>query len=912
MAAAGCRDRQQGAVMQRRARVTDGAMGRRRARSRLALATVVAVGVSVLVPGLPAAADGEADVIAEGRAREGSSLSDRDLGSQAREEALAEAASTGAPVEVVVERAESIEVWALPSGGVETREFVVPRWTRGPDGWVRVDTNLEVTAEGVSPVASTSDVVFSGGGNVDPLVTISRHGRTMSWSWPGSLPDPVLDGDAAIYPEVLEGVDLRLLATESGFVTHVVVKTPEAAALPELDEITFDMATDGIDVSVTGDGGLEATDQTSGGVVFAAPPASMWSAPDPAAAGEETAARTTAADGTSADVGIASAPGEGEPAAVAPVAVAVPAGGDAVTLVPDQQMLDDPETNFPVVIDPFWDTVNRSAWSSPNRSWPTKSYWKFDGKSDQGVGTCAGWDNCSDGSTYRLFYQFDISQFKGKSIGTAVVSVTNTHSAQCTAHPVDLWHTGRITSSTTWSNQPAFNKLVVSRSFAYGGNQDPCQSQAKGEFPVRDLIQEGADKGWNRVTIALRVDESDKNHWKKFSRDAALRVTANEAPNSVPRSALSLKYGGACTDTSAEEPVRIRSAEGNILRVAAGAATDPDPEAKVRVHFRLEKYDGTQVWEGWTDWKAEGSYFAIGMPANRVPDNDWMRWSVRVQDQELDGFGVASSSAWSSPTCTFTVDTRVPAPPEIVSRDGEYPQPDPADPQDMPHGGAGNYGYFDISSSSPDVARFEVWFNNDRSTVVAKTGNPVSVRYMPLDDGEHTIQAAVFDTSGNKATAEYVFHVAKGADPVGSWTFDDPVDGEPAPTGYGLRGDASVATGLANPARRAALSLDGNGDYAVAAAGAGRVDTTKHFSVQAWVRPDALTDLGRMSFVVSEPGQAQQGFRLYWGGAWSFAIDHEDQATRPVRERAWCGTTRRSGWVDGPICWGCTTTSRTR
>lgn len=864
-----------------------------RARAYVALACLMAV-VAVLALVAPSASSQAAEPLVEEPSAGDEATSGYAVGKApdagemdpVEVEALAEAAETGKLVEITAKRGETREVYATPQGEIEVREFVVPKWTRLEDRWVAVDTTLEASSEGIAPVASASALVFSAGGAESPLVSMARHGRVLEWSWPEALPEPVLAGDTATYQEVIEGVDLQLKATEEGFASFLVVKTPQAAVSPELDRVTFAMETEGLDVGVTADGGLEATDASTGSVVFEAPPASMWSA---ATSGDAPSAKTSARSTTSAAA--VSENGEGE---VAPVGVQVSPAGDAVTLVPDQELLESPDTTFPVTIDPAVSTPRTSAWTSPNESYPSTSYWQFKGETTAGLGTCTGWSDCPGGSTYRLFYQFDVSKFKGKNITSAVFQVPNTHSAVCSNYPVNLYQTKAISSSTTWNTQAAtgfFKKRVATASFNYGGNQSGCKSAGDAEFSVEPLVQEGADAGWNQVTLGMRADsESDKNQWKKFGRAAYLRVIYNTVPSQVARSALSMKYGGACSDTSGDDPVRLRSVDGNILRVAEGAVKDPDPSEEVRVQFLLQRADGSLIDTLETGWARAGSYFAAAVPAAKIPENVLVRWSVRVQDRKLDNSGPLSTGPSSNPGCFFVLDTKAPPAPTIVSENNEYPEPDPSDPLDMPHGGAGEYGWFRISSSAWDVATIEYWFGNGARKSVA--GSSVRVAYLPQDPGQHSLYARAYDAAGNKLSTptEYAFRVNYGRNPVGNWTFDDAMAGQQAPSPYVLRNDAvridpETLTPAVERAEGNALGLDGAGDYASAVDAAGKpvgtVNTEFHFSVEAWVRPDVLPSGSSMSFVASQPGQRQMGFRLYYAGAdgeWSFSQHDDDVA----------------------------------
>ncbi|MFG2607183.1 LamG domain-containing protein [Streptomyces sp. NPDC048514] len=195
-----------------------------------------------------------------------------------RQRALAEASETGNRVEVTGARTEFATTYANPDGETfRLEQSAVPVRVRSADGtWTRPDATLAFRADGsVAPKAAAVGLSFSAGGDGSDLVTIERDGRSMSLGWPGRLPEPKLDGDSAVYSEVLPGTDLRMTATVSGFRELLVVKTPEAAASPELDRIDFEMRAKGLQVTGTKAGGMTATDANAK-EVFVSPPALMW------------------------------------------------------------------------------------------------------------------------------------------------------------------------------------------------------------------------------------------------------------------------------------------------------------------------------------------------------------------------------------------------------------------------------------------------------------------------------------------------------------------------------------------------------------------------------------------------------------------------------------------------------------
>ncbi len=170
--------------------------------------------------------------------------------------ALVSAATSGAPVEVASQTTEDSIQYAMPDGSMKLTVSTQPVRVRRGTGWVPLDTTLVVNADGsVSPAATVTALTLSGGGS-SPLITATRKGATVSWSWPGSLPVPTLDGDTAVYSEVLPGVDLRATAQPDGFSEVLVVKTAAAASLPQVLHPHFDVSVDHGRVSATPGGGF--------------------------------------------------------------------------------------------------------------------------------------------------------------------------------------------------------------------------------------------------------------------------------------------------------------------------------------------------------------------------------------------------------------------------------------------------------------------------------------------------------------------------------------------------------------------------------------------------------------------------------------------------------------------------------
>ncbi|MDN3056119.1 hypothetical protein PH213_16505 [Streptomyces sp. SRF1] len=93
------------------------------------------------------------------------------------------------------------------------------------------------------------DLAFSGGGDAKHLLRLGMAVKTIRLSWPGKPPEPRLDGSTATYPDVLDGVDLQLTATAEGYRQVLVVRTAQAAANPDLEQIKLSVSGVGLEAA---------------------------------------------------------------------------------------------------------------------------------------------------------------------------------------------------------------------------------------------------------------------------------------------------------------------------------------------------------------------------------------------------------------------------------------------------------------------------------------------------------------------------------------------------------------------------------------------------------------------------------------------------------------------------------------
>ncbi|MBO0882002.1 MAG: LamG domain-containing protein, partial [Mycobacterium sp.] len=762
-------------------------------------------------------------------------------------QALKDARKTGKQVEIGALRGESREVYAEPNGSFTAVEHVRPVRTRQQGRWEPVNTTLRRLESGeVAPVASTAVLRLSGGGT-GPMVRMARAGRELSLAWPGKLPAPILDGDTATYSDVAPGIDLKLRAEVDGLTSLVVVKTPQAARNPLLRRLDLALGTSGLRLKAEGQGRLTAVDAGSGGTIFAAPQPMMWDssgAPPTPVARPANGTETAASPGNPAD-----GPLEGAKLAAIKTSVA----GGKVTLEPDQSLLTNAATRWPVYIDPAWRTETESAWAMVSSGYPTTSYYKFDGRSTEGVGFC---DVSKDGTcvkdqTKRIFFRLPTGYFAGKTILSAEFTAWETFAYDCNnSTSVQLWRTKGFTSSSTWnSTSDNWLEYLDSRDVSY------CSSTPV-EFNAKAAVVEAAASQWSTTTFGLRAySESSMAWWKRFADDAALRVNYNRAPYQPKMSQLSMSPGGACVDASKQGWTNLKPV------LTAKGLIDPDGD-KVSAQFFVG-WDGGS-WTTTIGPKASGSgnTFSVNLrdPGGpNLPQNVQLHWQVRVSDGTAWSPWSYSGSATS---CYFKYDGTAPDGPKITSSDGRYPRSDPANENDPWNDGVGRYGKFTLDSVATDVTRYWYGVNGNPTQANEKTttgGAPVTINVMPTESGLFYITAKAFDAAGNVSQTEiYYFRVRAGTQPTATWSLNESA-GATSVTGTtpGIAADIGGGVTLGGTgAVGTALSFDGTTGYAATSLPV--VDTSQSFTVSAWVR---LRSIGYFN-ILAQDGVQQSGFQL--------------------------------------------------
>lgn len=708
--------------------------------------------------------------------------------------ATAEAARTGKQVLVDTATTATALTWALPDGQFKTRITATPTRTKNAAGaWAPVDNQLRRTAKaaprglGVTPANPVVPVRFASGtprkARADRsyarsgtpgktalagtalagtaltetvLAEVELGGHTVAYTWQGALPEPVLDGPRALYPEVLPDVDLLLVAREEGGMAQLlIVKTPEAARQEALKTVTYGLRSDTAVFRQDRKASRVRVLDKAGKEVGSIPTPFAWdsSGRDPELP-PGTPNRTTVA--TPADVLKLSGLTGIEPGAhSAPLPITLDGEnthdarlglGFAATGLADRE-----DVTYPLFVDPplnpGWD-----AWTVAYKPYPSTSFFNgtnfSSGTSDARVG-----HESDTGGTARSFWRMDWSSgIKGAEITSATFKVLNNHSWSCTTREFQIWRTGPISSGTTWNAQPSWSDELQRKSFAHGWSAASCPDDYEA-FNVKDAAQYATTNGHSTLTLGMRAtSESDTQTWRKFRATSATVEAVYNRPPSEPTNGSS-KPGGACTPGPG---AGVTVGKTNITL----SVTAKDPDANMsKVRFRFWKTGGTVPAGTYVTIGASGGTASLTIPVTdaRLKDisaNTTFSWDALGQD--LAGATSTNYPPGTEP-CRITVDPSGPSQPTVTSDVFLEATPDGTTWAKANFGTTGP-----ITFESPGAVRFTyAWGGVAPLPANADADGVATVPALrPLNAGPNTLQVYAYDSLGNpSARTDYTTYV---------------------------------------------------------------------------------------------------------------------------------------------------------
>jgi hypothetical protein len=628
-------------------------------------------------------------------------------------------------------------VTAEADGLILARESVLPVRVRRGHGWVPVSTRLIRGTDGLRPGAVPADAVSFSPGGPGPMAVIAAGAATLTLSWPGPLPAPVVKGSSATYRDVLPGVDLVLTATSGvsgGFREVLVVHDAAAARDPRLATLALRVGGTRTRLAPAPGGGLVADIAGTTGF-FAAPPPRMWDSTtlmnDKDAVPAFRQARR--AGGWLAPAGsgpVSSATGPAGGARMAAVRARVRAGGGELSLVPDERLLASPATRFPVFIDPSFSFQNRTGderafdpVQSENDSGGQCSGSHYNDSSDYpdspmgydnfGAGTCQFGD--TDYALYRVHIPDELRN-QPANLVNASFKVTEVYSSSCTTDPnVTVSWIGAINSRTGWPGpgRTADNNDAVNDIPPDTGSCNTVEDKSKRVSAGFDVTHD-IRKAMGASDITFRVwytsgqsGSSDKADHKQLTDNPTLQVVYNDTPDKPSNLKVGPNNSGAhdlpC-DTDKTDPnlPRIGKTDSTNGPYLVAGYSDQDNDSVQGIADYWNATASGTVHEVKTASYGSGTMsvqvppsFTAGMANGTV-----IGWKAQAQDYHGSYGGNTYgpyTSGWAGP-CYFAVYPTAPDQPAVT------PQFDTSTGQPL-----GSALKFTITQASNDTAAEFVW-----------------------------------------------------------------------------------------------------------------------------------------------------------------------------------------------------------
>ncbi|MGH3864264.1 DNRLRE domain-containing protein, partial [Actinokineospora sp.] len=402
------------------------------------------------------------------------------------ETAQAQARLLNKQVKVTAKTTESSETWANPDGTLTSEIASGPVRVKQGDDWNPVDLTLVKQPDGtVRAKAHPRNLVLSAasGPGTEDLASVSSPHGMLALQWPGSLPDPMLNGDTATYAEVEPGVDLQVKATLAGFQQLLVVKRKPTKAM----KATLPLRVEGMEVRTEASGHIALLDK-SGRVVGGIPAAEMWDSRKDSTTGDRVK-HVKAKQLTVKRAGPQQS-------------------GVDITVEPADAFFDDPGLVYPVSIDPSPDL---------GTSFDT---WVQEGSTLQKSASTELRMGVTGSAETRAYMHFDMSPIKGTTVTASTLRLWAFHSYSCSARNWTVYSTPLVAWDVTWATKPAPWNEWVTTSETMGYDSSCAADSTKTD--IQRLAQTWADQKFGMAGVMIRAtDETDALAWKKFNSSEA-------------------------------------------------------------------------------------------------------------------------------------------------------------------------------------------------------------------------------------------------------------------------------------------------------------------------------------------------------------------------------------------------------
>lgn len=640
---------------------------------------------------------------------------------------------SGKRVEALSERTENSTTWVNANGSLTTELSAGPVRFKDGDKWRSVDLDLVKSPDGgVQPRAHPEGLRLASGGGTRAhsmadagtaaardLVTLGEGDQQIVLQWKGGLPEPKLEGNRATYVDAVPGADVVVEATRSGFEQYVNIEQRPAS---DGYAYTLPLKAKGLKIAQQKDGSLLFTDK-KGKKQAVMPAPVMWDASIDKVSGEHSHR--------------------------APVKLTTVEHKDSVDLVftPSSKFLADPETVFPVTVDPATATIS-NVFDTYVQQGETVD-WSADVELDIGN---PGTTN-SDGTprTARSFITWNTAPFSDALVSNAKLSLWNFHSGNtdCAAYPWEVWDAGKASTSSRWTAQPALTTKYATSTETRGNTA--CTSAPDGwiNADVTTLAQTWASAKNATSGMGLRAtSETTTMQWK--------RVNSANAASNPPKLTVTYNYRPRTGTDQQAGPPFFKATTGTwfvntLTPTLRDTFIDPNNDKVDGTYQIFDNVTGTQVGtELVSKFVASGQPAPVTVPAGLLTNGKTYKFRSSPYD------GTSYNLGWSA-FAIFTVDTSAPsAPASVTSTD--YPS-------DAWVKGAGQVGKFTVAPPSGDQNAIE-WSLDGASWTSVPTGgttSPVNFNVTPAKAGTNTLEVRSTDKAENKSEPlTYTFHVGPG------------------------------------------------------------------------------------------------------------------------------------------------------
>ncbi|MGX4691883.1 DNRLRE domain-containing protein [Streptomyces sp. JNUCC 63] len=654
----------------------------------------------------------------------------------------------GKRVEALSERTETSTTWVNKDGSLTTELTAGPvRFMDEATGeWREVDLDLVRGADGtVEPKAHPGGLRLAGRSGTPAkslkaaqqaeatdLVTLGEGDQQITLQWKGGLPQPKLDGIRAEYVNAVPGADVVVEATRTGFEQYVELKQRPETGDAGGYSYTLPLRAKGLKAKQLADGSVLFTDRKNKKRAVMPAPV-MWDATVDERSGEHTRK--------------------------AGVGMKVVQKGASVDLVitPDAGFLADPDTRYPVTIDPSTSSLS-NVFDTYVQQGETVD-WSTDTELDWGN---PGTKN-ADGTprTAETFISWNTTPIQDALVLDAKLSLYNFHSGNtdCKAYPWEVWSSPAASTSSRWTNRPTMTARKAT-STETRGNPSCTGTQPKGwiNADITTLVQEWASAKATRGHMGIRASsETVVAQWK--------RVNSANAASNPPKLVVNYNYRPR-TGTKQEAGPPYFSYGGDYVvntttPTLRDVFVDPDGD-KVNGTFQIfDSATNAQVGNVLVSkYVPSGQVASVTVPSGVLAEGKTYKFRTSPYD------GTHYNTGWSA-WKTFTVDTKAPsAPTKIVSTD--YPS-------DKWVKGAGQAGTFTVTPPAGGDHNWLEWSLDEvtwTKVTTSGSGSNKTISIAPPKDGTHTLQVRAVDKADNKSeAAEYTFHAGPGG-------FVQPSDGE--------------------------------------------------------------------------------------------------------------------------------------